>query len=286
MRLAGATESVSKLIGRCSNPGCRSAWLQIFRQHNRPIFEGGWTCSRECTEARLRAAVRRELDGLEQGREEYRHKIPLGLLMLENGWITASQLRLAVDAQREAGEGVRVGEWLVRMGATNEGLVAKTLSMQWGCPVLSGRNGFAVGRNWLPRVFVESFGALPLQGPAGRTLYLGFERSVVRALAYSAERVEGVPVECGIVESSEYRRLRRALVERDSLPIEVADAASDAAAAVVFAKSIERAQPVSSKLVRVHEWLWLRMLLRRAGGREAIGTYTSDALCRVGPIRN
>src|SRR6201995_611512 len=83
----------SSLIGQCANPGCRSGWLHLFRKRSTPIFEGGWTCSPECTEARVQGALRRELDGHGMANDTHHHRIPLGLLMLEQGWITRRQLR-------------------------------------------------------------------------------------------------------------------------------------------------------------------------------------------------
>ena len=52
----------------CSNPGCRSGWLHLWRKRSVPVFEQGWTCSPECTGARVEAAVQREQDGTEEGK--------------------------------------------------------------------------------------------------------------------------------------------------------------------------------------------------------------------------
>ena len=270
----------SSLIGHCSNPACRTPWLQLFRPRTRPIFESGWTCSRECTEVQLRLAVRRELDGRVQAQETHRHRIPLGLLMLEKGWITPQQLRRAVETQRRSGV-LRIGEWLVRHGATDEDLVTRALGMQWGCPVLSLRNRGMTGKQLFPRLFIDAFGALPVQGSSGRILYLGFEQSVDPALAFSLERIEGARVECGIVQSSEYRNLLHATDNRSFPSIQMAEATSDFAAAHTLAKSIERAGPMSSRLVRVHEWLWLRMVLGSSALHDPGGAYISDVLCRI-----
>ena len=65
-----------------------------------PVFEGGWNCSPQCTEVRMQQAVSREFDGRRVSFETHRHRIPLGLLMLEQGWITAAQLRGALQAQK------------------------------------------------------------------------------------------------------------------------------------------------------------------------------------------
>ena len=55
--------------------------------------------------------------------------------MLEQGWITAGQLRQALEAQRAAGAG-RLGHWLVRQQGVSEQLVTRALGLQWSCPVL------------------------------------------------------------------------------------------------------------------------------------------------------
>ena len=270
------------LIGRCSNPACRSGWLQLFRSRNRPVFEGGWTCSGECTRKRLEVALRRELDGRVPETEPHRHRIPLGLVMLERGWITSQQLREAVTAQRNEG-GLRIGEWLVKLGATSEAMVSRAVSVQWGCPVLPS-TGLTLRPGLLPRLFVEAFGALPLEDASGRMSYLGFEQDVDTALAFAAERITGKRVECGIVPTSSYVDLLSEVRNQSFARAQVAEAASEPAAAHLFAKAIERTQPGSSSLSRVHGWLWLRMKVKAQSGGAADCEGLSDVVCRVGPL--
>jgi len=269
-------------IGRCSNPGCRSGWLQLFRKRTRPVFEEGWTCSADCTEARLQLSVRRELAGWQQVQEIHRHRIPLGLLMLEKGWITPHQLRRAVEEQRRSGE-LRIGEWLVKQGAAEEAQIARGLSLQWGCPVLSLSNGGMAGSNEvLPRLFVDAFGALPLLRSSGKIAYLGFEQSLDPILAFAVERMSGIRVESGIVQSSVYAGALGKVREQAFPALQLAEAASDFAAARLLAKAIERAHPISSRLVRVHEWLWLRMILQLPRAGSQISACMSDVVCRIG----
>ncbi|MBS1803017.1 MAG: hypothetical protein JST28_06590 [Acidobacteria bacterium] len=273
------------LIGRCANVNCQSSWFQLFRNHARPIFEGGWTCSPECTEARLQPAVRRELGGAVEGQAAHRHRIPIGLLMHEKGWITSSQLRRAVESQKQYGA-LRLGEWLVKQGATEEDLVTRALSLQWSCPVLAVSNGLISSSVFLPELFVDAFGALAVPGPSGRSVYLGFEQNVDRALALALERVEGVRVECGVVPSSNFREGAR-LLRKQTLPgLQIADAANGLAAAHVFTKAIERARPIRSQLVRVHEWLWLRMICEPGAGSAPGSSRIRDVVCKVTPSRS
>jgi hypothetical protein len=276
------TESRGGLIGRCANPGCRSGWLQLFRKRTRPVFEGGWNCSPECTEARVQLALRREVDGVTQDQSTHRHRIPLGLLMLEKGFISGEQLRRAVDAQRKEGS-LRIGEWLVKQGATDEASVARALSVQWSCPVLSAR-GFSPSAmaGVMPRILVERFGALPIRIAGNSILYLGFEESVDWAFALSLRKMTGLRVECGIVPSSEFKDASKRMLKQKFPTVQVTEAVSSSSAARALAKTIERVQPVSSRLVRVHQLLWLRMFSKPENTGMAETCAATDVLCRIG----
>ena len=107
------------------------------------------------------------MDGRGSPREGHRHRIPLGLVLLEQGWITHPDLRGALMAQRDAGAG-RLGSWLVRNQSASEEQVTRALGLQWGCPVLGMEFDHPEGLTALvPRLFVDAFGALPLRVAAG-----------------------------------------------------------------------------------------------------------------------
>jgi len=253
-------------LGTCANPGCTSSWLQIWRSRSAPIFEGGWNCSPACTAERVEAAVARELEGRGTVLEQHRHRVPLGLLMLEQGWITSAQLRSALEGQREHKTG-RVGHWLMAREGVSERLVARALGLQWSCPVLPldahDPEGMAPA---LPRLFVDAFGALPMRVAAGRLLYLGFEDRPDPVLALAAERMTGLRVESGLVEGSRFRAAHQRLLEARFPSVELLEAASELALTRALARAVERARPVEARLVRVHDCLWLRMWRRRHTG--------------------
>jgi len=81
--------SSTGVFSNCANPECGSGWLHLLRRRSGPIFEGGWNCSASCTAARIETALRRELDGHRRESMTHRHRVPLGLVMLEHGWITS-----------------------------------------------------------------------------------------------------------------------------------------------------------------------------------------------------
>jgi hypothetical protein len=186
--------------------------------------------------------------------------------MLEQGWITSRQLRQALEAQKTAGGG-RLGQWLVRREGVSEKLVTRALGVQWRCPVLDlellDSSGLTV---LLPRLFVDAFGALPLRVAAGRILYLGFEDRLDPALALAVERMTGLRVESGLVEESHFRPAHTRMLGARFPAVELIEAASEAALVHALTKAVERARPAESRLVRVHDCLWLRMWLRRQTG--------------------
>ena len=172
----------------------------------------------------------------------HRHRIPLGLLMLEQGWISQDNLRAALAAQRSAGCG-KIGEWLVRQRSSSEERVTRTLGLQWGCPVLSidfHNPGDLTAL--LPRLFVDAFGALPLRLAAGKILYLGFEDRVDPALALAIERMTGLRVEAGLVESSQFRPAHARALEERFPSAGLIEAATEQALAQALGKAIEESR--------------------------------------------
>ncbi len=227
-------------------------------------------------------ALRRELDGRGVVQEKYCHRIPLGLLMLEKGWITRRQLREALEAQRQAGSG-KLGEWLIRQRATDEITVTRALGLQWSCPVLGIESyELAALAPLVPRLFLDAFGALPLRVPAGKLLYLGFEQRLDLVLALAIGRMTGLRVESGIVCSSLFRPALARLL-RESFPAaQLAEAVSETAAAHLIARSIERNQPVNSRMVRVHDLIWLRTWKIRENDSVPRTASVRDLICSIG----
>ncbi|HXS76579.1 MAG TPA: hypothetical protein VN753_10405 [Terracidiphilus sp.] len=232
----------------------------------------------------MRMAVRREIGGWAPVQEPYRHRIPLGLLMLEKGWITAPQLRRAVEAQRKTGN-LRIGEWLVRQGAADEASVSRALSMQWACPVLRLPEGRAtLQAGVIPRLFLEAFKALPVRTGGGKLLYLGFEERKDTVLSFAVEKMTGVKVESGIVPSSDFWNAYAKALSEVFPPVQFVEAVSEPAAAHALARSIERVQPVNSRLVRVRNWLWLRMFLKPGISIDPKVASVRDVICTIGPF--
>jgi hypothetical protein len=214
----------------------------------------------------VEAALGRERDARGPARDTYRHRIPLGLAMLEQGWITHGELRAALAAQRNARSG-RLGEWLVRQRSASEERVTRALGLQWGCPVLSMEFHHPEDLTpLLPRLFIDAFGALPLRVAAGKILYLGFEDRLDPALALATERMTGLHVEAGMVQGSLFRLAHERALESRFPSVELIEAATEQALAAALSSALEERSRVEARLARIHDCIWLRIWLRRQSG--------------------
>ncbi len=273
----------------CGNAECASGWTMPWRNRRRPIFEGQWGCSGRCVLAMVQSAVRRELgDGVVVGPvAPHRHRVPLGLLMLAQGWITHPQLQRALAAQRESGTG-RIGDWLISECGLDAEQITRGLSMQWGCPVLT-TEGFSPEAMALviPRIFVEKFGLLPLRVAGSRILYLGFADRLDASAAFATEQMSELKVESGVVEGAQFEVARRRFLACDGVEMKVEVAEDKDAMAGRITAVLEQKQPIASRLVRLHQYYWLRMWLEsgalgQVGSLPATGEDVRDYVFAVG----
>lgn len=247
----------------CGSAECAGGWRAPWRNRRRPIFEGQWACSGRCVLEMVRAAVRRELgDGTDLASEApHHHRVPLGLMMLAQGWITHPQLRTALEKQRESGTG-RIGDWLIRECNVDAGQITRALSMQWGCPVLKGES-FSPERMALvmPKVFAERFGMMPLRVAGSRILYLGFMDKLDASIALALEQMTELKVESGIVDGAEFEIMRDRLLACAEVKVKMEKAENADGMAARITAILEQNQPIASRLVRVHGMYWLRLWL-------------------------
>jgi hypothetical protein len=249
----------------CGSPECSNGWRAPWRNRQRPVFEEQWGCSGRCVLAMVRTAASRELgnDMDFASIAPHRHRVPLGLLMLAQGWITHPQLRLALEAQRESGTG-KIGQWLVEKCGIDQEQITRALGMQWGCPVLS-TDGFSPDAMALvtPRLFVDIFGLVPIRVAGLKILYLGFADRPDASVALAMEKMTDLRVVSGVVSGTQHELARRRLLACDQVEVKV-EAAEDREEMVArITAIIEQKQPIASRLVRMHEYYWLRLWLEK-----------------------
>jgi hypothetical protein len=235
----------------------------------------------------VEAAMAREGHG-DGWESEWRHRIPLRLMLLEQGRISEERLRQAGQVgQRavEAGEeGMPLEEWLLSSGLLSEAALARAIGAQWNCPVFSlpeSRSEETMAA--IPPFFAEALGALPVRVSGGRLLYLAFSERIDRSLSYAVERVTGLRVAAGIARESEFRREQARFLQAPAPRTIFLQAADRRALAGEMAAWIEKEQPVEARLARVHELWWLR-IWRRAQGSAALPDCAGveDLLATVG----
>jgi hypothetical protein len=238
----------------------------------------------------IQAAIQRESSDEDSALPdvEHHHRIPLGLILLSHGWITHLQLQHALERQRRAERG-RIGQWLIEECGLDPARVTRGLSVQWGCPVLS-LDGFdpAAMALAVPKLLVERIGILPVRAAGRRTLYLAFADQPDASAAFAMERMSGLKVESGLVDPAEWRAAHESLCKCDFVAAQFESVANVEALAATMASAISRLQPRASRLVRVHQFYWLRLWLEsgamtaHSGGIPSTREDVADHLYCVG----
>ena len=244
----------------CGSPACTTGWNFPWKSRKYPIFEQRWACSSRCLMAIVTASIAREAG---TGRRDvvevqHQHRVPLGLVMLGQGWITHSQLQRALQAQRAEGAG-RIGDWLVSVCGLDKEVVTRGLSVQWGCPVLT-TEGFSPTAMAMavPRIFIEQFGILPLRLAGTKILYVGFEDHLDASSAFAVEQMSGLRTESGVVVAASFFAARQRLLECKFAEITECRVPDRDTLAKAVATVIEQRPTVASRLVRLRQYYWLR----------------------------
>jgi hypothetical protein len=289
----GAADCTEQVPRGCGSVECSGGWARPWRSKKRPVFEGQWGCSGRCVLAMVRAAIRREMGdrrAVSATVGMHRHRVPLGLVMLAQGWITHPQLKAALQAQRQSGSG-RIGDWLVSECGLGVEQVTRGLSVQWSCPVLT-TEGFSAQEMALvmPSQFVEEFGMVPLRVAGGRLLYLGCEDRLNASVAYVVEQMSGLKVESGLVDGSQIEAAKTRLLDAEAVMVTMGSVEDEDSLAARITAVLEHRQPMAARLVRLHQYYWLRLWLE-SGTRGVAGSLPrsmedmQDCLFTVGSNR-
>jgi Type II secretion system (T2SS), protein E, N-terminal domain len=260
----------------CGNKACSKTRVNPWRNRRRPIFEGSWACSGRCMLSMVQAAIGREYGaGVLSTREEiHQHRVPLGLVLLAQGWLTRSQLEVALESQRVGGG--RIGQILVDQGSLSEEQISRGLSLQWGCPVFQVA-GFSASQMALvmPKIFIEELGVLPLRILGERLLHLGFEERPYPSLALALEQMTDLTVVHGLVSDSAYKAVRQGLFSAQYITAKNESIGDHDFLGARITAILEDRQPINARMVRVQQFLWLRLWLEREA-QSGIGMVPRD----------
>lgn len=257
LREASGSKRAARTFPVCTNPGCTSGWLQLWRKRRVPVVEGEWSCSQSCTQARIEELLRREQLGVHVT-SAHRHRIPLGLVLLTQGWITHKHLKKALEVQQQK-PGRRIGELLIANHGLDETRLTQALGLQWNCPVFSLQRHENLPATLIPRFLSQSLGFVPIKINSSGVLYVAFEDRINHSLALAIERITGFRVECGLLSGSEFAQAMERLNQSRFIRARMIEASSISLLAEAFTRHIEKARPAQTRVVRVHDLYWLRL---------------------------
>lgn len=133
----------------------------------------------------------------------FRHRIPLGLLMLSRGELTHQQLQAALRAQQGSGH-QPIGRWLEKLGFASEQQITTALGLQWACPVLALKTPLDSGcMRLLPFRLLERFRMLPVQFVSStRIFYVAFADGIDYTALYAIEQMLDCRTEACLISRS------------------------------------------------------------------------------------
>jgi hypothetical protein len=262
----------------CGAPDCRGGWIAPWKNRRRPIFEQEWGCGERCLTTLVQAAVQRETgDGVREAEPQpHRHRVPLGLVLLAQGWITHPQLQTALQAQRETGRG-RIGDWLTQSCGLDQEHIARGLGVQWNCPVLS-LEGFSPAKMALvmPKRLIAEYGLVPVRLAGSSLLYVAFQERMDAGTALGMEQMCGLRVESGLLPGTQFETARAKILAAEAAPAQIKLVADRDAMTAGIVRALEQRQPLATRLVRIHQYYWLRMWLE-TGAMEGVANIPPEA---------
>jgi hypothetical protein len=246
----------------CGNPECAGRWLALLKDRRRPMFEGRWGCSAHCIKTLVTNAIQREGESQPTSTEErtHRHRMPLGLILLERGWISSVQLDRALEMQRD-GTMRPIGYWLTAECGVDKEQVTRALALQWGCPALNIDDFDAKAMALVaPRSLVEAYGIVPIRMTAGR-LYLAFSERPDAAAAFAISRMAGIRAENVIVDSTDWAAAHDRLRSYDFINEILMSVCDHEELGRTVSSTLVGLQPRASRLIRLRQFYWLRLWL-------------------------
>ncbi len=132
----------------------------------------------------------------------------LGDLLVQRGYLTAEDLRSALDAQKKGAKGKLLGEILVELAACSDDQIAECIAAEFGVPhaKLELRLCDQKTADLLPREFIENNLVMPLFSIRG-TLTLAVSEPSNLFLLEEVETITGLRVQTVVATAKDIRRM-------------------------------------------------------------------------------
>lgn len=266
-RIWTATRPVvrSSRLRRCKGLNCagRRPW-QAGLGSTRVQLEEEWYCTSCLQNAVLNVLSR--LPPLSR-QSRVRHRIPLGLLMLARGQITARQLQLALAAQKASGTG-RFGAWLQELGFTTESQITAALGRQWACPVLSDSVCLQTAcLSLLPLALEESFRILPVHYVENtRMLHVAFADEIEYTVLYAIQQLLGYhTAPCVATASFMLEGLEKARSISRPCDLVFENCSNKGEMSRITTSYVSRSRADQVRIINCPGYVWVRLECRPAG---------------------
>jgi len=260
------SELSSRLRSRqrpCSYRECarKIEWSDLLHRDAGIELDGQWLCSENC----FLAAARDLLASIGEVRSpavSTRTALPLGLIMVSRGDLTAAQLRIALDYQQKICPSKKIGNVLRDFGVVAEGQITRALAEQWSCPIfpLQPPEDLTVP-DLLPLHLLETYGVVPVHFTSGaKMMLLGFTEALHHSVLYATEKMLNCRTEACLISPSLYSRQLESLRFRGTSTQIVIETMSSATEAAQIVRNY--ALQLSCNRVRVvscGRYLWIRL---------------------------
>jgi hypothetical protein len=207
---------ISSSSRACANPLCHRAVRTtgvLGKSHDSILLNELWFCSPTCCRSNLRALVATLNPA---PRAPYRHRIPLGLLLLSRREVTSEQLQQAL-ARQQANSATSIGECLQQLGVVTEHQVTTAVAAQWGCPTFFSPVPERLDPHFVPAELLLRHEMIPVHwNPHERVLHLGFLSAVNYPALGTVEKVLACRAEPCFLPASEHRRALSRIHKRKS----------------------------------------------------------------------
>ena len=247
----------------CASPCCprpATLWQRWWARHEGIWLSEHWYCSPDCFHAGLYRRLEQEaLAGPRAAAPTSR--LPLGLVLLSQGDITAEQLRQALYRQRQERSG-KIGEWLVKMGTITEQQVTGALAMQQGCAVFTIQEPqWLAGKLQWPESLSRRYRALPVfHDRAQSLLYVGHLDQVDHSFLFCIEQMLRCRTQPCIVSAETYgRQWELSAREFEAESIDIPDTQSSMEVIRTIGNYAQQTRAERCSIVRCADRLWTRL---------------------------
>jgi hypothetical protein len=194
-----------KWMPQCANSTCatKSLLQTITHRKHRLSIDGQWYCSQDCFEQAVKGKMEELMTSQSKPAKARSSRIPLGLLLLQRGILTAEQLKAALERHRLTG--VNFGDVVQQLAFATQEQVTAAVAAQWACPVFSlGDRRLEVPIR-VPRQFLELYGMLPVHFVENeRKLLIAFVSGVQHQVLYTIEHMTSCTVAPCFITAREY----------------------------------------------------------------------------------